>query len=148
MRVTEVNALGAEGRVFTVPTNGATQFRYTFSIVNDGPVAAKIEGVGLPFSAQIGEIRRRPVRVIPDEQTPGPDGNLVYEPWHAFVLRPGKEAGIEMEVIFRPAYCLDRGTALSWWPETITYSVFGIPRQTTFESNLEVRIVGTENCPG
>lgn len=148
MRVTEVNALGAEGRVFTVPTNGATSFRYTFSIVNGGPVAVKIEGVGLPFSAQIGEVRRRPVRVAPDEQTPGPDGNLVYEPWHPFVLRPGKEPGIEMFVTFRPEICLPRSTTLSWWPETIRFSVFGISRETTFESNLDVRIVGTVNCPG
>ena len=147
MRVTEVNALGAEGRVFTVPTHGATRFRYTFSIVNDGPISVTITGIGSPGEPR-SELFTRPVRIVPNEQMPGPDGNIVYEPWHPFVLRPGKEAGIEMEVIFRPAYCLDRGTALSWWPETITYSVFGIPRQTTFESNLEVRIVGTENCPG
>jgi hypothetical protein len=148
MRVTEVSALGAEGRVFTVPTDGATRFRYTFSIVNDGPVAVTITGVGSPLAEPHSEVFWHPVRVIPDEQTPGPDGNLVYEPWHAFALRPGKEAGIEMLVIFRPTVCLGRGTTLSWWPESIRYSVFGIPRRTTFESNLEVHITGTTSCPG
>ena len=146
IRVTEVDALGTSGRVYDFPAGGPARFRYTFSIVNDGPVAVTIEGVGPPIAEQTSEITRRPVRVIPDERTPGPDGNLVYTAWHPVVLAPGGEAGIEMELTFDPRVCVERGSRFSAWPETIRYSVFGIHRTTTFESDLEVRIVGSERC--
>jgi hypothetical protein len=75
------------------------------------------------------------------------DGELIDERRHPFVLRPGQEADIEMEVRFDSRICLPRGTSSGWWPETIRFSVFGIPRETTFESNLDVRVVGARDCP-
>jgi hypothetical protein len=89
MRTSDVSVFGVNGRVFTVPTSDPTHFRYTFSIVNDGPIAVTITGVGSPVDEPPAALTTHPVRVIPDERSPGPDGDLVYEPWHPFVLRPG-----------------------------------------------------------
>jgi hypothetical protein len=54
-----------------------------------------------------------------------------------------------MEATFRPAACLARGSSLVWWPGTVSFSVFGIPRTATFESDLDVGIVGSRDseCP-
>jgi hypothetical protein len=145
IRITDVDALGARGRLFEFQASYPTSFVYTFSISNTGPVAVIIQGVGLPFEEQEGEITRRPVRLVEDERLG--EGNLIYEGWHPFVLRPGQHADVEMEVRFDPRICLSRDTSLTWWPETIRFSVFGVPRQATFESNLEVRVVGTRDCP-
>ncbi len=146
IRVTDVDALGASGRLFEFQASGPTSFVYTFSISNAGPVGVTIHGIGPPVEEQQGEITRRPVRLVEDE-TLLDDGELIYERWHPFVLRPGQEADIEMEVRFDPGICLSRDTSLGWWPETIRFSVLGIPRETTFRSNLEVRLVGTRECP-
>ena len=148
MRVIEVDALGASGRVFVLPASGPTRFRYTFSITNTGPMGVSIERVGPPAEEQLGEVTRQPVRVLPSEQVYHDDAlhPLVFQPWHPFVLRPGQQALIEMEVTFDPRICLPRNTSLTWWPETIAFSVLGLARETTFESDLEVRIVETENC--
>jgi hypothetical protein len=148
IRVTDVNAPGASGKLFEFQASGPTSFVYTFSISNAGPVAVTIEGVGPPVEQPEepeGEITRRPVRLVEDE-TLLDNGELIFERWHPFVLRPAQQADIEMEVRFDPTICLPRGTSLVWWPETIRFSVFGMPRMTTFESNLEVRVVGTQEC--
>ena len=148
IRITDVNALGASGRLFEFQASGPAIFVYTFSISNDGPVAVTIEGVGLPIEEPVqtkGSITRRPARVVEDE-THLDNGELIFERWHPFVLRPGQQADIEMEVRFDPSICLPRGTSLVWWPETIRFSVFGVSRVTTFKSNLEVRVVGTQEC--
>jgi hypothetical protein len=147
IRITDVDAIGASGTLFEFRAAGPASFVYTFSISNAGPVAVTIQGVGPPVEEQMGELSRRPVRVVEDEMLLRDDGELIYERWHPFVLRPGQEADIEMEVELDPTLCLNRGTSLSWWPETITFSVFGLPRETTFESNLEVRVIGTRDCP-
>jgi hypothetical protein len=139
---TDISALGAEGRVYLFHASGPARFRYRFTILNDGPVAVRILSLDRSAGA---EVQLRPVRVIPDLSVVE-DGRWRYEPWHPFPLRPGRDATIEMEVMFTPRSCLDRGTLLGWWPETIRYSVFGIHRTTTFESAAEVRIVGTERC--
>jgi hypothetical protein len=146
IRVSDVDALGATGRLFEFPASGPSRFVYTFSIWNAGPVAVTIEGVGPPVEEQEGEITWRPVRLVEDE-TLLEDGELIHEPWHPFVLRPRQQADIEMEVRFDPETCLSRDTSLVWWPETIRFSVFGLQRETRFESNLEVRVVGTRDCP-
>ena len=146
IRVTDVDALGASGRLFEFQAVVPSSFVYTFSISNAGPAAVTIEGVGPPVRERQGQVTRVPVRLVEDE-TLLADGELIYEPWHPFVLRPGQEADIEMEVRFDSSICLPRGTSLGWWPETIRFSVFGIPRETTFESSLEVRVVGTRDCP-
>ena len=144
--VTDVDALGASGRLFEFRALIPSTFVYTFSISNAGPVAVTIEGFGPPVQEQQGEIARMPVRLVEDEALLD-DGELIYERWHPFVLRPGQEADIEMEVRFDPRICLSRDTSLVWWPETIRFSVFGVQREATFESNLEVRVVGTRDCP-
>jgi hypothetical protein len=147
IRVTDVDALGTSGRLFEFRSSVPASFVYTFSISNAGPVAVTILAVGPPVEEQEGhEITRRPVRLVEDE-TLLDGGELIYERWHPFVLRPGQEADIEMEVRFDPRICLSRDTSLTWWPETIRFSVFGLRRETTFESNLEVRVVGTRDCP-
>jgi hypothetical protein len=146
IRLTDVDALGASGRLFEFQASGPASFIYTFSISNDGPFAVTIQGVGPPVQEQTAEVTRRPLRVVEDEKLLD-GGDLIYELWHPFVLRPGQQADIEMEVRFDPRNCLRRGDSFGWWPETIRFSVFGIPRETTFESNLEVRVVGTRDCP-
>jgi hypothetical protein len=132
---------GVSGRILEVPVSGPTRFRYRFSILNDGPVAVRIDTVD---AATKGEVRLRPFRAIPDLSVLR-DGRWVFEPWHPFILRPGHDATIEMEVSFRPRSCLPRSTTLMWWPETIGFSVLGFARATTFESNVEVHIVGTQD---
>lgn len=146
IRVVDVEGLGASGRVFEFLASGRAQFIYTFSITNTGPVAVTIERVGPPRDQQRGELKRRPIRIVEDEFAQG-EGELIFDSWHPFVLRPGQQANIEMEVNFNPEICLPRGTSLVWWPETISFSVFGIQRTTTFESNLDVHVVGTRDCP-
>jgi hypothetical protein len=139
---TDVDAIGVSGRLLEVPVSGPTRFRYRFSILNRGPVAVRIATVD---AASKGEVTLRPVRAIPDLAVVR-DGRWVFEPWHPFTLQPGHDATIEMEVGFRPRSCLPRGTTLTWWPETIGFSVLGVARTTTFESNVEVHIVGTQDC--
>lgn len=144
IRVIDVDGLGASGQVFEMPVSGETRFRYRFSIANDGPVAIRIDDVGGELR---DEVRLEPVRVTPDlTRITAADADSAFDAWDPFVLQPGRHAAIEMEVTFRPGACLAQGTSLVWWPETIAFSVFGIPRETPFESNLEVRIVGTEDC--
>jgi hypothetical protein len=36
---------------------------------------------------------------------------------------------------------------MSVWPEAIRFTVFGIPRETIFKSDLQIDIVGTKDCP-
>ena len=140
----DVSGLGAEGRLYEFRASGPATFHYRFTILNDGPISVRITSVR-PTTSE--EIHVRPVRVIPDLSV-APDGRWRWEPWHAFSLEPGHDATIEMEVTFTPIRCLDRGWRLGWWPETIGFSVFGVPRTTAFESDADVRIVGTEDCPG
>jgi hypothetical protein len=130
-----------------LPTDGATRFRYTFSIVNDGPVAVTIRGAGSPLDGPHSEVFTRPVRVIPDERTRGRTATSCTSRGTRSSSSPEKEAGIEMQVTFRPTICLDGTTTLGIWPEPIRFSVFGIPRETTFESDLEIHITGTKPCP-
>ena len=144
IRVTEVDALGASGRLFEMPVSGPTRFRYAFSITNTGPVSVRIDRIGLPATEQTGELRSRSLGVLPD-LTERVDSRT-FDRWHPFVLAPGQHAGIEMEVAFQPRSCLPRGTSLSWWPETIRFTVFGFARTTSFASDPEVRVVGTELC--
>jgi hypothetical protein len=147
IRTSDVSVFGVDGRVFTIPMSDPTRFRYTFSVVNDGPIAVTITGVGSPVDEPPAALTTKPVRIVPDERTPGPNGALVYEPWHPFVPKPGQEAGIEMLLAYRPSSCFGGGATMSVWPETIRFTVLGIPRETTFESDLELRIVATEDCP-
>jgi hypothetical protein len=143
IRVTEVDALGASRRLFEMPVSGPTHFRYAFSITNTGSVSVRIDGIG-PATEQTGELRFRSVGVVPD-LTERVDSRT-FDRWHPFVLAPGQHAGIEMEVAFQPRRCLPRGMSLSWWPETIRFTVLGIGRTTSFGSDPEVRVVGTEVC--
>jgi hypothetical protein len=146
-RVIEVDAFDRTGRVFVVRTSGPSVIRYRFSIRNDGPVAITIGRIGLTRSDQEDiVITRFPVRLIPDLWRRNGDPRLPsFEPWHPFTLQPDQEAAIEMEATLKQP-CLERGTHLSWWSEEISFSILGIPRTETFESDLEVRFVGTGAC--
>jgi hypothetical protein len=44
--------------------------------------------------------------------------------------------------------CLQKGNGLSWGPEFVTFSVFGIKRHAVFTPAVQVELVGaTASCP-
>jgi hypothetical protein len=90
-------------------------------------------------------VTRYPVRVVPDVWKPGYQGLPPFEPWRPFRLAAGGEAVIEMEAT-QERGCIERNASLGWNSEPVGFSVFGIPRQTDFTPNVEVRFVGTEPC--
>jgi hypothetical protein len=146
-RVTEVDSFGISGEVIEVPGETGTVVRYRFSILNDGPISVTITRIGLPAADQIGmAVTRFPVRVIPDVSARDDSGTLPpFEPWHPFTMEPGQEAAIEMEAT-NEGGCTPIETGMYWWTEEIRFSVFGIPRETSFEQNVEMRFVGVEGC--
>ena len=143
IRVVEVDAFGVSGRVFELPVSGPARFRYRLSIHNDGPIAVRIDHVGSPRSEQVA-LRIVPVEVIPD--LTANDDYYSFEPWHPFVLKPGHDAAIEMLLTYDNDICFPVGDSERMWPLPVNYRVFGVPRQTQFEVDPDVHVVGTEDC--
>ncbi len=65
---------------------------------------------------------------------------IAFQP---FTLAPQQEAAIEMEATLHSG-CLSPASTMSWGPEGITYSVFGIRRHAEFTLNVEIALVATK----
>jgi hypothetical protein len=145
VHIFSTTAFGVSGRVMVVPIEPGESFRYRFSMRNDGPVAVTVESIGFPKEDQGGNIVTRfPTRMIPDAWLADDrDGLPHLEPWHPFTLEPDHEAIIEMEATFTHG-CID-GT-LGWFFEPIRFSVFGLPRQSNFQQDLEIRLRAPGSC--
>jgi hypothetical protein len=142
VRQFSVDAFDVRGQVYEVPVGREGAFRYRFSIRNDGPVSVTVNDIGATEGGGSSRLSRRPVSVAPDAYA---QPVSKYEPWHEFSLAPGNEAIIEMEARYR-GRCLERGDALSWNSEPVTFSIFGLPRHEYVMVGVEVRFVGTGEC--
>ena len=142
VREIDVDAFDLQGHVFEVPVGREGTFRYRFSIRNDGPVGVTVTHVGASDRGGSSRISRRAVSVVPDAYT---QPASKYESWHAFSLAPGGEAIIEMEARYH-GRCLERGDALSWNWEPVTFAILGLPRHEDVMVGVEVRFVGTGDC--
>jgi hypothetical protein len=124
--------------------SGSARFRYRLSIHNEGPIAVRIEHIGSLRSELPAALRIVPVKVIPDLSAS--NDYYSFEPWHPFVLRPGDDAAIEMLLTYDNDICFPKGDSESMWPLPVNYRVLGVSRQTQFEVDPDVHVVGTEDC--
>jgi hypothetical protein len=147
LRMKDVEAFGVSRRILSVEVQRGDRFSYRFSIRNNGPVGITVTRIGSSrFDQQGNVVTRYPVRVIPDVWIRDGRGTLpAFEPWHAFSLRPGQEAIVEMEATYERG-CIERGGTLGWYVEPVAFSVYGLPRETNFVTGAEVRFLGTEGC--
>jgi hypothetical protein len=140
----DVDAFDMRGTGFTVPTGRTATFRYRFSILNEGPVAVRIDSVGTPLGED-GSLRRA-IRVVPDLWADdGGTGPPREEPWHPFTLPSGGEAVVVMEAAY-DGRCISRGESIGWYWEPVSFSIFGISRNDIIESGVEVRFIGDGSC--
>ena len=140
VRQIDIDSFDISGVVFEVPVGREGRFRYRFSIRNDGPFAVTIRQIGSsgPWGSD-SRLGRRAVGLVSDASvgTASP-----FDRWHTFSLAPGREALIEMEAVYH-GRCMQRGDAVSWNIEPVTFSVLGITREDFVPVGVEVRFVGT-----
>ena len=139
VRQIDVDSFDISGVVFEVPVGREGRFRYRFSIRNDGPFAVTIRKIG--YADPVGSnsrFERRAVRLVTDASagTASPFGR-----WHTFSLEPGREALIEMEAVYH-GRCMQRGDAVWWNMEPVTFSILGVTRHEEIGVGVEVRFVG------
>jgi hypothetical protein len=116
------------------------QFRYRFSVRNDGPLPLTITDVGTGGTAGIS---RSVIAAKPDLYLGGSPARG-YAPFEPFTLAPDAEAGIEMLVKVPADICIDgHGGAESWYAEPITFEFVGIVRHVEVDTGTEIRMDGT-----
>ena len=140
VHVRDVSAMGVTGSVQTIEARPGMQFRYRFSVRNDGPLPLTITDVG---TGGMAGISRRVISAKPDLYLGG-SLSRGYAPFEPFTLAPDAEAGIEMLVKVPTDICIDgHGGAESWYAEPITFEVVGIVRHEEVDTGTEIRMVGT-----
>jgi hypothetical protein len=134
-----VDALGVQGSVQTVPMQRDMTFRYRFSITNTGPVPITVVDVG---SQDPQQISTRVVAAKPSLLTsPGP---AAFGPFAPFRLAPGQVAGLTMQVHVASDVCYMQGSFAAWYEEPMTFRVLGITRHTVVNTGTEIRLKGTD----
>ena len=140
VHVRDVSAMGVTGSVQTIEARPGMQFRYRFSVRNDGPLPLTITDVG---TDGMPGISRRVIAAKPDLYLGG-SPSRGYAPFEPFTLAPEAEAGIEMLVEVPTDICIDgHGSAESWYAEPITFEVVGIVRHVEVDTGTEIRMLGT-----
>lgn len=87
-------------------------------------------------------IDRHIVRAIPDLNRPGePSSFRSFEP---FAIQPGGEAALEMEIRVSHRVCISRNSAVSWFEEPLIFTVLGIERRRSVETEVQINLRGTE----
>jgi hypothetical protein len=145
VREIDIDAFDISGVVFEVPVGRNGRFRYRFSIRNDGPLPVTIRRIGSsgPWGSD-SQLGRRATRMVADAST---GTASPFERWHAFSLAPGREALIEMEAVYH-GRCMQRGDAVSWNWEPVTFSILGVTRHDDVRVGVEVRLTGDGICGG
>jgi hypothetical protein len=140
VRQIDIDAFDVSGVVFEVPVGREGRFRYRFSMRNDGRFAVTIRQIGFtgPWGGD-SRLGRRAVGFVADAYA---GARSPFERWHAFSLAPGREALIEMEAVYH-GRCMQRGDAVSWSWEPVTFSILGVTRHEDVLVGVEVRFVGT-----
>ena len=136
----DVDALGVQGSIQTVPMQRNMTFRYRFSITNAGPVPITILDVGSQDPQQISTklVAAKPELLA----APGPAEG--FGPFAPFRLAPGEVAGLTMQVHVAPDVCYMQGSFAAWYQEPMTFRVFGITRHTVVNTGTEIRLEGTD----
>jgi hypothetical protein len=132
----DVDALGIQGSVQTMPMQRDMTFRYRFSITNTGPVPITVVDVGTGDTQQISThvVQAKP-SLLTSEQ---------WGPFTPFRLAPGEVAGLTMQVHVAANVCYIQGTSATWYEEPLTFRVFGITRHTVVNTGTEIRLEGTD----
>jgi hypothetical protein len=137
--IRQIDALGVQGTVQTVPMRPDMTFRYRFSIENTGRLPITIVDVG---SHQPQNISTTVVSAdLSMESSPESDG---FGPFAPFRLAPGQVAGLTMQVHVASDVCNAKGTATVWYQEPVTYRVLGITRHAEVPTGTEIRLEGTD----
>jgi hypothetical protein len=136
----DVDALGVQGSIQTVPMQRDMTFRYRFSITNTGPVPITIVDVGSQDPQQISTklVAAKPALLA----APGPAEG--FGPFAPFRLGPGEVAGLTMQVHVAPDVCYMQGSFAAWYEEPMTFRVLGITRHTVVNTGTEIRLEGTD----
>jgi hypothetical protein len=135
----DIDALGASGRVIRIPAAPGLAFRYRFTVANTGPLPVTITDAGSrtqPFAVNTFVVAMKPDMSVGGAVAAG------FVPFHPFQLRPGQQSGLEMEVRLAADYCSDRGTFLSWYQEPISFRLLGIDRRADVETGVEIELIG------
>ena len=139
-----VDAFGMSGLVNTVRVDPGTTFRYDVTIWNDGLLPVRIESIG---DGEDGPLSRLAVAYAANPYAGGNPRSTA--PFSPFRLDPDEGAFIEMEVQVAADACLQRDIVASWYWEPVTYSIFGITRNSDVETGTEIRVEGKDGpTPG
>lgn len=133
-----IDALGASGTVQTVQMKRDMTFRYRFSVRNGSAVPITVLDVGQAGSDD--DIAVRVTRANPDISRGAFGG---FGPFAPFSLRPGAEAGIEVQVHVGRRACYLAGSVASIWELPITYRILGLTRHSWIDTGTELRLEGT-----
>jgi hypothetical protein len=138
VQIRQIDALGVQGTVQTVPLRPDMTFRYRFSIENTGHLPITIVDAG---SRQPQDISTKVVAAnLSMESSPG---SAAFGPFAPFRLEPGDVAGLTMQVHVTATRCDVKGTATVWYQEPVTYRVLGITRHAEVPTGTEIRLEGT-----
>jgi len=139
VQIRQIDALGVQGTVQTVPMHPNMTFRYRFSIENTGRLPITIVDAG---SRQPQDISTKVVAAnLSMSSSPGSEA---FGPFAPFRLAPGDVAGLTMQVHVAATACSAKGTATVWYQEPITYRVLGITRHAEVPTGTEIRLEGTD----
>lgn len=136
----DIDALGVSGRVIRIPAAPGLVFRYQFTVANTGSVPVTITDAGSrtePFAVNTSVVAMKPDMSVGGAVAEG------FVPFQSFLLKPGQQSGLEMEVRVEEDYCSARTSFLSWYQEPISFRLFGINRRADVETGTEIELTGT-----
>jgi hypothetical protein len=140
VHVRDVSAMGVTGSVQTIEAKPGMQFRYRFSLRNDGPAPVVITDVG---TGDIAGVTSTIVAARPDLYA-GAGPSRGFAPFESFTLAPGAEAGIEMLVSIPADVCIGgHGSTESWYSEPVTFTLGGVTRHADVDTGTEIRLLGS-----